>query len=374
MKAFIIFCSIGMALAMPQPELMAGWGCGLAPGETEIFYMIPQEPGCVSSSEGIAADWVGNVYISNRIGWPGYWIVNEIIKVSPWGGTSILAELGTAAPGAGGIVGLTTDWMGNVYACFPSGNENHGVWRISRNGYKERLSGSEHILVPNALTLDWRGNVYVSDSYPANPDGPGLIWKYGRRTRHFEIWACDVQLAPYPYDNPASPPPGTFDGPGANGVAFVPPNDIYVANHEKSTILHIPIRCDGSAGEVTVVASGGVDAYGMPNMLFAPDGLSADRDGNLYAAMPLVGNAPFPMTPVLKIYPDTGAFEPVVAPVAGILPENFEAGTSLVFGGLFSDQKSLYVANMGLATFGIPGGIGARVTRVGVGVKGIPLQ
>ena len=88
----------------------------------------------------------------------------------------------------------------------------------------------------------------------------------------------------------------------------------------------------------------------------------------------MAGNVPFLMSPVVKIYPDTGDVEPVVPPVVVGFTPNFEVPTSLVFGGWYSGRKCLYVANSGLAAFGIAGPMGAGMTKVGVGVKGIPLQ
>ena len=104
----------------------------------------------------------------------------------------------------------------------------------------------EQIVFPNALTFDRRGNLYVTDSYPEDPAGPGLVWRYRSYCGGFEVWASDDLLAPDPFENPISPPPPapSFDAPGANGIAFAPPNHIYVVNNEKSLILHIRIHAD----------------------------------------------------------------------------------------------------------------------------------
>lgn len=370
MKRITMIVGIALSLAIPQMHLLAGGACGLAPGESELIFTVEDASPYLATTEGVAADLVGNLYISHRIGYPGYWVVNEVIRMTPWGSSQVIAEFGPAAPGVFGLLGLTCDWWGNVYVAFASGNENHGVWKIHRNGRKEHLRGSENIVVPNALTFDWRGNLYATDSYPATLKGKGLVWRYSRRSRSFEVWASSHDLAPYPLENPTSPPPpNDFDAPGANGIAFAPPNHIYVANHEKSMILHIPVRRNGRAGKVERVVSGGPG-----ELFFGPDGLSIDRDGTLYAVMPSAGNVPFLMSPLVKICPDTGAVVPLVAPVVGTPAPNFEVPTSLVFGGWYSGQKCLYVANSGLAAFGIAGPMGAGITKVGVGVKGIPLQ
>lgn len=374
MKRITLIGGMVLGLAITSTQSWAGGSCGLAPGESEIIYQVEDVSPYVASTEGIAADWVGNLYVSHRIGSPGAWSINEIIRITPWGETRVVADFGPAAPGTFGLLGLTTDWRGNVYAAFAAGNENHGVWKIHRNGRKERLSGSEQIVVPNDLVMDWCGNLYVTDSYPADPADPGLVWKYGRRSRHFEPWAASHLLAPDPVLDPVSPPPPLppFPAPGANGVAFVPPNHLYVANSEKSLVLHIPVMRSGRAGEVTVIA-GEYPAKGPPGLLFVPDGLSVDLDGNVYAVVAPVGFTGFPLSPVIRIDPATGEIEAVVEPFVVPSPL-FEFPTSLTFGGWFSGRKCLYVANSGAAVFGIPGGLGAKVTKVGVGVRGIPLQ
>ena len=103
------------------------------------------------------------------------WAVNEVIRMSPWGSSRVIAEFGPAAPGVFGLLGLTCDWWGNVYVAFASGNENHGVWKIHRDGRKEHLRGSENIVMPNALTFDWR-EIFMPRTVTRQPwrDGVGL--------------------------------------------------------------------------------------------------------------------------------------------------------------------------------------------------------
>ena len=178
--------------------------------------------------------------------------------------------------------------------------------------------------MPNDLVFDWCGNLYVTDSFPKDDKDPGLVWRYGKN-RRFEVWASDDLLAPAPGFDPFG-----FPAPGANGIAFYPPNHVYVANNEKSIILDIELKKDGSAGEIEIVA-GAWPPMGPPGVLTAPDGLTVDRQGNLYAAVPPAGLAPFPLSPVIKIYPDSGAVEPLFEP--SMDPSDlFDFPTSLAFG------------------------------------------
>jgi sugar lactone lactonase YvrE len=332
----------------------------LAYGEAEIVYTLEEDPMYIQEPEGIAIDWMGNIYISNRNNDGSARVKNEIIRITPWGDSWVVADLGPAAPGTYGVLGLTTDWCGNVYAAFSSGRaENHGVWKIRPYGGMERLNGSENINVPNALTFDARGNLYVTDSFPKVETDPGLVWKYGKRSREFEVWAESLLLAPDPFFNPFP-----FPGPGANGIAYAR-NHIYVANNEKSLILDIPVKRNGRAGDITIIA-GSYPPAGPPGLLFAPDGLTIDVKGNLYSVVPAAGLAPFPLSPVIKIYRDTGEVEPIIEPITGPSPL-FDFPTSLAFGRGFRDGKSLFVVN---PTSGAPGGSGPAVTQVGVGVRG----
>jgi sugar lactone lactonase YvrE len=299
---------------------------------------------------------MGNIYTSNRIGDGSSHLINEIIKTTTWGNSSVLTDLGPADPGGRGVLGLTTDPQGNVYAAFVACNSSHGVWKIYPDGSSIHLSGSQNIETPNALTFDNRGNLYVTDSSYLVGTDPGLVWIYRKQSGTFEIWASSVLLAPIPGFDPYP-----FPAPGANGIAFAPPNHVYVANNEKSLILDIPVLPDGSAGDITVVAAGG-----PPSILTAPDGLALDLDGNLYAAVPAAGLAPFPLSPVIKIYTETGDVEAIVPPYLGPSPL-FDFPTSLAFGTGPLDKKSLFVVN---PTSGVTLGSGPAITQVGVGVPG----
>jgi len=372
MKRISIIGGIVLGLTFSTIQLTAGWDCGLAFGEAEFAYSLAEfndpdaDPPMLSEPEGIALDWRGNIYFSNRKGDGVTMTTNEIIRISPWGKKTVIADLGPAEPGFNGVLGLTTDWWGNVYAAFVSGNERHGVWKISRYGHKRHLRGSKKIKMPNDLVFDWRGNLYVTDSFPKDEAGPGLVWRYGKRDRRFKVWASDVLLAPAP--EPINP--YGFPAPGANGIAFYPPNHIYVANNEKSIILDIQVRRNGSAGEVKIVA-GAWPPAGPPGILTAPDGLTVDVLGNLYAAVPAAGLAPFPLSPVIKINPVTHEVTPLFVPSTGFSPL-FDFPTSLAFGTRRGDRKTIFVINPTPA--GIGPGSGQAITQVGVGVRGLPGQ
>jgi hypothetical protein len=194
MKQINLIGGITLCLVLSSLQLSAGRYDGLAPGEAQIVYSLQEfsdpgaEPPMLAEPEGIALDWRGNIYVSNRKGDGVTMLTNEIIKITPWGTKRVIADLGSAEPGYSGVLGLTTDLWGNIYAAFGAGNKRHGVWKITPYGRKIHLSGSERIIFPNDLVFDWCGNLYVTDSFPRDEMGPGLVWRYGR-SRHFEVWA-----------------------------------------------------------------------------------------------------------------------------------------------------------------------------------------
>lgn len=108
---------------------------------------------------------------------------------------------------------------------------------------------------PNAIARDNRGNLFVSDSFG------GRIWKItpdGTKT----AWKQDALLAT------AGFPPF-----GANGIAFDRhESNLYVSNTGDDRIVRIPVNADGTAGSVSIFASG----------IDGPDGIAFDVRGNLY--------------------------------------------------------------------------------------------
>jgi len=108
---------------------------------------------------------------------------------------------------------------------------------------------------PNALAQDRHRNLYVSDSFG------GRIWKIapdGTTT----VWKQDVLLTT------AGFPPF-----GANGVAFDRnESSLYVANTGDDRVLRIAVNADGSAGAVSVFATG----------IDGADGIQFDVRGNLF--------------------------------------------------------------------------------------------
>lgn len=367
MKRIMTIGGLVLAVVLASAQLWAAPHLKLAPGEAEVLYDFEDpDPGEYASPEGIAFDRNGNLFVSLRTNSVSGFIGNRVIKITPWEEMSVLADLGSAASGGGAAAGLTTDPKGNVYVAFASGNEDHGVWKICPDGQKERLAGSDKILVPNSLTFDKKGNLYVTDYDPSGVGAPGVgatgVWRYGKKDRVFTPWASDPLLLTGGTD-PLGNPMG-----GANGIVFDPPNHLYVANTQRSLIAHVPIMKNGSAGTATVASAGF-----LPN----PDGLAIDTQGNVYTVLPIASLPQWffdmfglpPVSPVVRIIPETGEVQP-------ILGEEFPNGdffdfpTSLAFGKGPWDHKSVYVVGIGAANYGMPPGSGPKLTQVGIGIPG----
>jgi sugar lactone lactonase YvrE len=118
----------------------------------------------------------------------------------------------------------------------------------------------------NALTIDKKGNVYVSDSFQ------GVIWKTGPDGGTPTAWYSPTNqndlLLPTANDSEPLIPPF-----GANGIEFN--NDgtaMFAMNTAYHSIIKIPVNHDGSAGTGVTFTTG----------LNAPDGVAVDGDDNLW--------------------------------------------------------------------------------------------
>jgi sugar lactone lactonase YvrE len=335
-------------------------GDGLAPGEVETVLDLPDG----NFPEGIALDG-RTIYVGNRrfvfVPEESTFVTSsEILKIAPNGTASLFATFpDTDEFDANGVLGLAIDPDGNVYAALDTRKRaSKGVWRIRRDGSMVRLAGSERMEFPNALTFDLAGNLYVTDSEP------GEIWRF-RPDGTGGPWTRDVLLEPLPFD------PLGFPLPGANGIAFFPPNHLYVANTEHGLVLHVSINADGTPSAVELVAGNPVPAdpsEWIPDFrLWTADGVAVDENGDVHVAIPgfavvseLTG---LEVSPLVRVDPNSGA----VALTSTRL-EAFDVPLSLAFGKRGADVTSVFVTNGDL--FEDARGPGPGVVKAGIGVRG----
>jgi sugar lactone lactonase YvrE len=277
--------------------------------------------------EGIAIDHQGTTYVtlSPR---------GEIRRIARDGTQSTLAQLSTAGVGFGPL-GLAFDRSGGLFAAVATFDPaSSGVYRVRDDGTSTRLAGSAAIALPNALAFDHAGTMFVSDSVG------GAVYEIARG-EPARLWIADPRL--------------TGDGSfgfgvplGANGIAYRD-GSIYVAVTERGRIVRIPIRRDGTAGSLQVVAES--------PLLVGADGIAFDVHGALY----VLANA---QNTLVRLAPG-GALRTIAAAADGL---DFPAGIAFGRGPL--DHRSAFVVNFAI---GPPGGFGPAVVDVDVGVPGQPL-
>lgn len=306
----------------------------VGPMETLVRYdrSIGERP------EGIVMDNAGNLYVSLA---PR----GEIRKIDVFGSQTLFATFETG-PGPG-VLGLEVDLMGNLYAAVASLNPaSNGVWRVSPDGNKTRLPGSQKIFWPNGLAFDELGNLYVSESIASlTPPGGGGVWRItpGGTAK---VWANDVLLSGIP----SLPPP--FPPLGANGIAYRQ-GKVYVANTSRGQILRIPVEADGSAGPVEPVTVG---ILGNDSSLFPVDGIALDAQGNFYVLV--IGSHK-----LVRLLPDGGA-PTVLADVS----DGLDFPASAAFGTVRGTRTTLFITNYSLQ----PLINNPAVMKMDVGIPGPP--
>jgi sugar lactone lactonase YvrE len=309
--------------------------------------------------EGVAVDRRGNVYVSNRR-FVGSLRQAEVLRIDPDNRATVVARLpDTADPRGNGVLGLVTDRDGNVYAALDSRDPaSRGVWRIdAEEPQAERLAGSEQMTFPNALTFDATGNLYATDSET------GAIWRFRLdRSPEPALWAQDELLAPFPFDPFGIPLPTgelqPLELPGANGIAFFPPNHLYVANTEKALVVHVPIKANGGAGQARIVAGEAVpsdsEAWLPDPRLWTIDGIAMDAHGDIYGvipASPVISQVSgLSLTPLVRIHAASGEVCAVRTD-----PGAFHIPLSLAFGRGARDRSSVFVTNSALFAELFPG-------------------
>ena len=314
--------------------------CRPAPrGQAET--VVPLRP-LIDMPEGIAIDHRGNIYVSNRR-LENDSRVCEILRIASDGVVTVVATLDPGVDNGflSGTTGLAVNSRDEVFAGLASANAaTNGIWHLRRDGSTRRLPGSEQMVTPNALTFDAQGNLYATDSTE------GTVWRFPRSGRRGSLWIRDDLLNGE----------DEFGAIGANGIAFVPPSSLFVANTNFGWIARIPIEADGTAGQSEVVAIG--------FELLLIDGLVADVHGGLHAV--IAGASIFGTAPLVHVDPRTG-----VITSSTTTWDKFDFPTSLAFGTGPRDRKSVYVVNAGLFPEDRPEAA-PGIVRVNVGVPGFP--
>ena len=202
--------------------------------------------------EGIAVSPNGDLYV-------GAAYEGEIYRITPSGEVSTFADL-VPNPDDAYMLGFVVAGDGTLYVAVIGANvlSMNGVWHVDAQGYPSHAlaipSAAPWASIPNALTFDERGNLYVTDS------ATGSVWRMGA-DGDVEMWVQDSLLEPLAFF-------------GANGISYRD-DSLWVLNTEAGSITQIPICCDGSAGKPRT--------FVQSELLVGLDGGQFDVAGNMYA-------------------------------------------------------------------------------------------
>jgi sugar lactone lactonase YvrE len=210
-----------------------------------------------------------------------------------------------SVPG-GDLLGMDVDRVGNVYAAVSafSNPDLHGLWRVQPDGTAERVGAlPAFVSLPNDVTIDPRGNVYVSDSFE------GTIWRL-TPNGVFTVWLQDELLRAFF---------GDFEF-GVNGLVY---NNgaLYAAITQNGRVINIPIEPDGAAGAPAILVH--------DDALIGIDGIEPDAQGNLYVTNVFAST-------IQRILMNRLAIETITG-------EGLSAPASLAFS---ESHKVIYVANL----------------------------
>ncbi len=280
--------------------------------------------------ESVERDEKGNTWVMN-IGPSGI----GVFKI-PDGGQPVLS-VKYPDKHAGTIV---FDNEGRLFGTFSEHENPDGVRAIieMENGQYKIIAELPQDCMPNGITADKAGNLYVADSH-------GRIFRFDKGTKTIKVWA-EGKLLSQKIEKILGP----------NGIK-VYNGHVYVSNTSQLAVLRIPIGADGTAGKVEKVAK---------NVII--DDFALDVDGCIWGTT-------HPFNGIVKIRPD-GTIR-----LIHDFKDDIWGPTDVIFGTGPDDNTMLYAVTDG-NIFGakMPGWLSqstetmpAMVLRTDVGVKGAPV-
>lgn len=196
--------------------------------------------------ENIALGPGGDAYVT-------FAAARQIAEVTRSGATRVLATL--PAPSDGGVhtpvlgfaltTGIVRAHDGTLYVLYATGTSDlTGLWRLRPGGEPRRIAALPASGLPNGLAWDQRTHsLYVTDSVL------GTIWRVPADGGTATAWSTAPELASTGFL-------------GANGLK-IHNGAVWATNLDKGTVLRIPIRRGGHAGQVQTRATGlvGIDDF-----------------------------------------------------------------------------------------------------------------
>ena len=286
-------------------------------------------------AESLAADRHGNLFATLTT-WGETADVGEVWMITPAGEKTVVA---TVDVGPGLLTGIAFDAAGEVYVAAATFSDAPlpGVFRIAPDGTATRVMSLPVSSFPNGLACR-KGYLYVSDSVT------GAIWRASSAATSSPTapWVKNALLKP------------SMNGLGANGIAFRQ-SQLYIAASDSGRIFRVPVRADGSAGALTVVAN--------RKALRSADGIAFDSCGGLWittnhgAGVSSAGTS----GGLYRLSPD-GILETIASS-----PTWLDYPSMPVFGTTPSTRETLFVTN-GSFEIGKP-----NLISLDAGVSGLPL-
>ncbi len=225
----------------------------------------------VTSFIRLVGSFPEGVSVAAGVAYVAFSVTGEVARVDiATGQTATFGQVPAPGAGAGFVLGLAVDAVGDVYAAVASGapQVDTGIYRIPSSGGAAKIFAKhQEMKVPNAMVFDAK-TLYVSDS-------SGSVFRI-EGTGEPERWATADELAGSK-DFCGQGVGSTFNV-GANGIA-VDATAVYVANTDKATIVRIPKLANGTAGPPEIVV--GPDCENLRGA----DGLAIDSAGNFIVAV-----------------------------------------------------------------------------------------
>ena len=267
-------------------------------------------------AENLAVDAQDNIYVSLlQAG-----IVREF---APNGKQKTQLAL-PVGPG-GSVTGLVVDEQNHLFVGVSSSDAMRvGVWQVNiEAGTSHRIAALPVAALPNGLSADSQGNLYVADSKE------GTIWRIPHGGGIAQAWLHDAFIAPVTetiHEQGFLPVTLTV---GPNGLEFWH-GALYTSVSFRGTIVRIPVDANGRAGTPQVIF----------HHLYADDFAFDDR-GDLYAAASREGPL---ATEVARITPN-GTYTPLATVADGV-----DMPSAVAFGICRGNRENLYITNLAIFT------------------------
>lgn len=215
---------------------------------------------------GVAVDASGNVYVANA---SGGGTANQILKITPAGGSSVLNLSGLTLRAA---LGLAVDGAGYLYIADDANDgtpADNRVLKVKTDGSSAVVISAGTLNGPTAVTVDASGNLYIGDSTTSG--------------------SARVVKVPYSGGSYQSPvdfvSASTSIGSGGDleyvaALAMDPAGEVLVTDSDGAGGRLIKVTSSGAGSELIA----NTQSIGAGGTLYSPNGVAADAQGNIFVA------------------------------------------------------------------------------------------